>query len=221
MPKTKIEWCTDSVNPIKGRCPMGCNYCYAEKMRKRFKTATALFFDESVFLPYYRAKKPRTAFVCSTMDLFHPEIPSGWVCKVLKNIQLMPQHRWIFLTKNPHMMREFELPESNNIWYGVSVERECYMTRVEQLTRLSPGKNHFISFEPLTGPIMSFGLWAHRIAWVIIGGMTPKPVHEKVWVSKLADQCTEKEIPFFIKDNAKHAPAGVRVVKELPWEKYK
>jgi len=35
--KTKIEWATDSWNPIVGctKCSDGCKHCYAEKMALR------------------------------------------------------------------------------------------------------------------------------------------------------------------------------------------
>ena len=36
MNKSKIEWTDYSWNPIKGLCPVGCWYCYAKKMYKRF-----------------------------------------------------------------------------------------------------------------------------------------------------------------------------------------
>lgn len=42
--KTRIEWIVNqdgsqgyTANPIKGKCLHGCPYCYAEKMRLRFK----------------------------------------------------------------------------------------------------------------------------------------------------------------------------------------
>ena len=36
MNKTKIEWCDYTWNPVVG-CKTGCDYCYAERMNKRFK----------------------------------------------------------------------------------------------------------------------------------------------------------------------------------------
>jgi DNA repair photolyase len=34
--KTKIDWCTHTVNPVVGST-YNCPYCYARKLNKRFK----------------------------------------------------------------------------------------------------------------------------------------------------------------------------------------
>ena len=36
MNKTKIEWCDYTLNPVKGLCPVGCSYCYARRLYRRF-----------------------------------------------------------------------------------------------------------------------------------------------------------------------------------------
>jgi hypothetical protein len=37
MNKSKIEWCDRTWNPVTG-CLHGCQYCYAERIAKRFCT---------------------------------------------------------------------------------------------------------------------------------------------------------------------------------------
>jgi protein gp37 len=46
MNKTKIEWCDYTWNPVKGLCPVGCEYCYTHKIYKRFKWNPKIRFDE-------------------------------------------------------------------------------------------------------------------------------------------------------------------------------
>ncbi len=49
MNKTKIPWCDYTINPVKGLCPMACEYCYARKMYKRFKWNPVIRYDDWVW----------------------------------------------------------------------------------------------------------------------------------------------------------------------------
>ena len=46
-------------------------------------------------------KKPRTIFVCSMADLFGDWVPDEWIAEVFQACEAAPQHRYLFLTKNP------------------------------------------------------------------------------------------------------------------------
>ena len=63
-------------------------------------------------------KKPQTIFVCSMADLFGEWVPDEWIAEVFNACLLSPQHRYLFLTKNPgRYMKLAEagvLPEENN-----------------------------------------------------------------------------------------------------------
>ena len=48
-----------------------------------------------------RWKKPRTIFVCSMADLFGEWVPMDWKIEVLLACREAPQHRYLFLTKDP------------------------------------------------------------------------------------------------------------------------
>ncbi|GAH61451.1 unnamed protein product [marine sediment metagenome] len=67
MSQSGIEWTDWTLNPIKGKCPVACPYCYARKMYDRFRWNPEVRFVPSVFndLP----KKPVRVFVGSTMEL--------------------------------------------------------------------------------------------------------------------------------------------------------
>ena len=66
MSKTKIDWADYSINPVKGICPVGCEYCYARKLYHRFKWNPEISFDPIVFdaMPEPGAK----VFVGSTVN---------------------------------------------------------------------------------------------------------------------------------------------------------
>lgn len=44
--------------------------------------------------------------------------------------------------------------------------------------------------------------WCRKLDWVIVGGLTPTPVHKQEWIDTIAAQCDAAEVPLFIKDNA-------------------
>ena len=48
--------------------------------------------------------------------------------------------------------------------------------------------------------------------WVIVGGLTPKPIHKKEWVDDIIKEARRQKIPIFLKDNL-HYP---KVIKEFP-----
>ena len=71
--------------------------------------------------------EPRTIFVGSMADLFGDFIPDEWIEEVFAACGKAPQHRYLFLTKNPKRYVELyekgKLPLTENMWYGVSVDR--------------------------------------------------------------------------------------------------
>ncbi len=52
-------------------------------------------------------KKPRTIFVCSMSDLYHPKVPFEFVDKVFAVMALCPQHTFQVLTKRPGRMVKY------------------------------------------------------------------------------------------------------------------
>ena len=54
MKKTDIEWCDYSINPVKGLCPVGCEYCFARRLYKRFKWNPEIRLDSEVLMPMTR-----------------------------------------------------------------------------------------------------------------------------------------------------------------------
>lgn len=73
--------------------------------------------------------------------------------------------------------------------------------RDQSLKRLKniEGKK-FISFEPLLTNMFCIDL--HGIDWIIIGGLTPKPVQDKSWIDDIVRRADHLHIPVFIKSNA-------------------
>ena len=223
--KTKIDWCDASWNPVTG-CLHGCEYCYARRIAERFGgKQIPVFVDYPVLRepiisngkvqPYpfdfaptfhrYRLeepkkwKKPRNIFVCSMSDLCGNWVSEEWKQDVIAACKEAPQHRYLFLTKNPYGYNIWPIDgkqvehrfDQDNFWLG------CSITGTEDLSRydgnyerylytmsgnMIPGKAHrFISIEPiLTDITKSLMLcldgfnprYAGHIEWVIIGAET-------------------------------------------------
>jgi protein gp37 len=127
---------------------------------------------------------------------------------MLAYIKGLPERRydiayWATLTRDPdeaysHLVNtlvvEAILP---NLWLGVSVEDQ--KTADDRLPHLlaTPAAKHFISAEPLLGPLSL----EVRVDWVICGGESgpnARPMHPD-WPRSLRDQCTAAGVPFFFK----------------------
>lgn len=246
MNKTKIDWATASWNPLTG-CRHGCPYCYARRTAHRFdngledpaplpgglhvleeKIEAAMFpYGFEPTMHRYRldqperTKEPQNIFVCSMSDLFGKWVPLSWIRDVLDACQRAPQHRYLFLTKNPARYLELDhlalLPHGENFWYGSTVASRD-MAAMYPMPWVNI--NTFWSMEPLLEPVPmedAEGL----PQWVILGAETgnrkDKVIPRREWVDQITAFCAENEIPVFYKGNLREyfqdLPAS-----EFPWE---
>ena len=153
MDKTKIEWCDSTWNPVTG-CNHNCEYCYARGIATRFggkalnipHELNTPFLSHGKKQPYpfgftptlhryslgkYEKKAGRTIFVCSMADLFGSWVPDSWIEEVFAACEKAPQHKYLFLTKNPQRYADLDwadkLPIRDNMWYGTSVTNGAQM----------------------------------------------------------------------------------------------
>ncbi|MDR3678735.1 MAG: phage Gp37/Gp68 family protein [Flavipsychrobacter sp.] len=212
MAQSSIEWTEMTWNPVTGcsKLSAGCKYCYAEIMAKRLKAMGVEKYDnefqltlhENELLTPYTWKKPKVVFVNSMSDLFHKDVPIGFIQKVFKVMKDNPQHVFQILTKRADILNYYDsegwLNWSHNIWMGVSVENQKVVNRID-LLRTIRAKVKFLSCEPLIGPLVDLNL--HNIDWVIVGGESgrkPRPMKEE-WVTNIKDQCINADVSFFFK----------------------
>jgi protein gp37 len=127
---------------------------------------------------------------------------------------------WQLLTKRPNLIRRTLPPDLHgapNIWLGTSVESAEYMWRIEKLIE-TPAAVHFLSIEPLLGPIPNLKL--DDIEWVICGGESGKrhrPVQPD-WVREVRDQVISARIPFFFKQWGGRQPkSGGKILDGREW----
>ena len=164
-------------------------------------------------------KKPRNIFVCSMADLFGNWVPDEWVEEVFKACAAAPQHRYLFLTKNPERYCKLDdankLPHLDNFWYGSTVTRPG----ASAWCTIEP--NTFLSIEPLLEPIHA-GIATFGCAkWVIVGAETGKRkgkvVPQKEWVDEIAAECMRCGKAIFMKDSLRNL-MGDDFRQEFPWK---
>jgi len=210
MAQSSIEWTEMTWNPTTGctKVSDGCKFCYAEVMSRRLKAMGVPKYQngfkltlhpETLNIPY-TWKKPKIVFVNSMSDLFHEDVPLGFIKDVFKVMNDNPQHIFQVLTKRAENVYNynFDLQWTPNIWMGVSVENEKVVNRIDLLKKTSAAIK-FLSCEPLLGRLKNMNLFG--IDWVIVGGESGrKPrVMEKQWVVDIKDQCQQQNVPFFFK----------------------
>lgn len=218
MQKSKIEWCNYTVNPIKGICQQGCDYCYAIRMYNRFKWNPEIRYDHNAFKGLENLKAGSKIFVCSTHDMFGGWVNMRWIQEIIATARLFPWLIFIYLTKNPQNTWIYSYPK--NVWLGVTVESQEQIWRIKTL--LQPeikASLKFVSFEPLQSQI-NFNpvdyLTGEKIAWMIIGAETgnrkEKIVPLQGWITHLLEQ--QADTPAFLKNNLNYI--GFDLHQEYP-----
>lgn len=237
--RSAIEWTEATWNPTSGcdRTSPGCNNCYAMAFAKRLKAmgvskyqadgdpttsgpGFALTLHPDTLDQPRRWRGPRTIFVNSMSDLFHPEVPLDYIRQVFEVIADTPRHTYQVLTKRSKRLSAVadDLTWPKNLWMGVSIESARYSFRIRHLTS-TPAAVKFLSCEPLLGPLGELDL--SKVDWVIAGGESGPSARPMLlpWVSDLRDQCQSAEVPFFFKQWGGRTPkAGGRKLDGRTWD---
>ena len=268
MGASKIEWTDDTWNPVAGctKIAVGCKNCYAERMAARLaKMALAdkrrgrnpggkAKYDEELRLDNtwnervvcdatalgapLGWRKPRTVFVCSMSDLFHPGVPFEFIDRVFAVMALTPQHHHLVLTKRPERAVEYMhqrdwsdaanyitdrfvrrldgaaylageiVPPLPNVGFGVSISTQADADRDLPVLAQIPAAMRFISAEPLVARIER--LYLRGIDWLIAGGESGPGARPMHPDSarSLRDQCVAGGVAFFFKGWGKWLPGS-------------
>ena len=224
MQRSQIEWTEATWNPVTGctQVSPGCANCYAMRFAERFRGVPGHPYERGFDLQLRRDRleqplkwrKPRTIFVNSMSDLFHPGVPEEYVRDVFEVMERASQHRFQVLTKRSERLAELspKLPWPENVWMGVSVENQRWTSRIDDLRRTGAAIK-FLSCEPLLGPLE---LDLSGIDWVIAGGESgpgARPM-DGDWVRGVRDQCEAAETAFFFKQWGAYNECGRRVGKK-------
>jgi len=167
-----------------------------------------------------RVKKPQNIFVCSMADLFGDFIPDDWIQEVFDACKKAPQHRYLFLTKNPMRYKALKLPLNKNIMFGATItNKESLTPYYSQGSMLM--SQRFISIEPLQDDIADqYRLPIANSAWVIIGAETGnrkgKVIPKREWIENIVNECRRSKVPVFLKNSLAEI-WNEPLIQEYPW----
>lgn len=172
-------------------------------------------------LDEYKDKPARTIFVCSMADLFGEWVPDEWIEEVFAACKKAPQHRYLFLTKNPRRYKQLadvgKLLNESNMWYGSTVTTEDQEFYYDN--RLAIWSHTFISIEPIMGNFSDSNGVPPQ--WIIVGAETgsrkDKVVPKKEWLDGIISSCARKSIPLFMKDSLIPIVGEENMRREFPW----
>ena len=168
-------------------------------------------------------RTPRNIFVCSMADLFGEWVPNIWIDNIMGACAVAPQHRYLFLTKNPiRYMETWDrlIPKAFNndhFWYGTTI------TRPDQSFTWSDEYNTFVSIEPIMEPFdfIRIGYCKELPKWIIVGAETGnrkgKAIPKKDWIDGIVEGCKEYKIPLFMKESLRGIMGG-DFIQEFPWD---
>jgi protein gp37 len=107
----------------------------------------------------------RNVFTVSMGDLFGNWVPREWIEAVLRMVRDNPQWNFLFLTKFPIRMAEFEYPD--NAWLGTSIDYQVRVKNAERAMAKVRAKVRWVSVEPMLERIsMDWSIFQ----WVVMGG---------------------------------------------------
>lgn len=226
------------ANRFKGcdKCPNGETNKKIVELSDRLKVTSAGGVVRNAAYPYgftptlheYRLDDPikkgfgKTIFVCSMADLFGEWVPDEWIEKVFKSCEKAPNHRYLFLTKNPKRYLELatagKLPENDNFWYGTTI------TGPDVRGFFSDKHHTFASVEPILEPFSNVegpNSLPELTDWVIVGAESgnrkDKVVPERAWIEPIVEEFRKRGKPIFMKDSL--IPIwGEDIITEFPWK---
>ena len=159
-------------------------------------------------------------------DLFGAWVPDEWINEVLAACRRAPQHRYLFLTKNPDRYDDLEdkgiITEADqNFWLGSTVTVET-----RDKLHWSRKLHTFQSCEPMLAPWPTAGKPNEKYRgawpeWVIFGAETGnrkgKIIPRKEWVDNAVQMCRNIGAAVFMKESLREI-MGPDFIQEFPWE---
>lgn len=233
---THISWAHHTFNPWEGctKISPACDNCYAAE-RDDWLHRGANWGKDAERLRHKDAywNKPAQWDAAARKAGERRRVFCGSLCDILEDRRDLDPVRgrlwetaeattwidWLFLTKRPQNARRLfppgwvdhhpDNPIPPFLWFGTTVESDEYLWRIDALKTV-PAAVHFLSIEPLLGPMHNLGEYLDGIDWVIVGGESgdnARPMNPE-WVRTVIDACQRLRIPVHFKQWGQWEPCG-------------
>ena len=142
-------WVTHTFNPVAGRCPHQCAYCYASPNWGREP-----YLKNG--LEKINLGEDRTIFVCAGIDLFAEGIPYGFAVAVINKCVEYDKNIYLFQSKNPREMSKFCYP--TDVIFGTTIESNVWRPELSKAPppaeragdlMMCGGGDRMVSIEPI------------------------------------------------------------------------
>lgn len=221
-------------NPVQGckKCSEGCDNCYSETLLKK-KGINAEFSEVRINTSQLKKSfdcENELIFVCSQSDLFQKEVSDYTIDGVLRKCGSCVSKRFLILTKRAERLFEYFSCDGlvnrlrgehskfhfDNIVFGVTVESEKYIHRLELLTKTPLIEHRFVAFEPLLSPVNIEGKLSN-IDWVIAGCESGEEARycNPEWITEIIERSDKQGVPIFI-NNVNWNGEVISEFNELP-----
>jgi protein gp37 len=131
LPRMKLNskgWYKWAWGIVEG-CTNDCWYCYAhDRIEGKGRDFTKLMFREELLDEPYHVR-PSRIFINHLADIML--FPEEVINKILKVCNDLPEHEFIWMTKDPNMYRLYEFPR--NCILGVTIETPEFWWRTSEL----------------------------------------------------------------------------------------
>ena len=136
-------------NTVKGTCNHDCSYCYV----KRWGNLNPVRFDEKELRT--KLGNGNFIFVGSSNDMFASDVSKEWIQRTIDHCNQF-DNQYLFQTKNPSRLLEFELPlnsvvcttiESNRFYPEIMNNSPRPSARAEAMSRIDLPK--YVTIEPI------------------------------------------------------------------------
>ena len=191
--QSQIEWTELTWNPVRGctRVSEGCRFCYAERIAQRFAgkglayeglatqtKAGPRWTNRIKRVPHLleqplKWKNPKLIFVNSMSDLFHEAVSPQYIRQIFDVMKRSNWHHFQVLTKRAERLEELspEIDWPENVWMGVSVENQDYISRINHLRKTNAKSLFEKSFDSVShqvnGSDVNHSFSSLRIAFIV------------------------------------------------------
>ena len=201
---------THTWNPIKGKCPHDCSYCYMKRYPQK-----ELHFDGLEL--FTKLGSGNIIFVGSSCDAWADAISVEWIELLLEHCRIYPQNTYLFQSKNPQRIIDWtcDLPPKSIIGTTIETNRtysnEIYKARYRRDRYIAMTKTDIrkmVSIEPIIdfdNDILASWMQEIKPEFVSIGADSgynhlPEPPPDKV---KALIEALKEFTEVKIKDNLK------------------